>query len=95
MKSTIEKLAPLFITEKKEKQLFTKNGQPRQSKKAAEFVRKNAKRMGRRLIAPTSGYSILRVDFQSGKNAGRVKYFKVSSKNVRGEHVEKVEYFAE
>jgi hypothetical protein len=95
MKSTIEKLAPLFISEKKEKELFTKNGEPRQSKKAVNFICKNAKEMGRRQISPTSGSSVLRVDFQSGKNAGCVKYFKVTSQNHLGQHTEKVEYFAE
>lgn len=92
MKSTIEKLAPLFISEKKEKQLFTKDGQPRQSKKAVSFIRKNSQR---RLIGATSGYSLLRVDFKSGKNSGCVKYFKVSFSNHLGQCIEKVEYFAE
>lgn len=85
----------MFITRNKEEQLFTKAGYPRQSKNVAEFIRKNAVKAGLRMISSNEGYSILRVDFESGKNGGRVKYFKVSSKNQLGQLIEKVEYFAE
>lgn len=90
-KSRIEKLAPFWITEKKENEIFTKSGEVRQSKKLAEFIRKKARTNGARTIGSNWGEAVLRVDFESGKNAGMVKFLKISS-STRSDA--KIEYFA-